>query len=107
MFKILTYNNISRAGLDRLPSERFEIASQIDSPDAILLRSFNLHNPPIPESVKAVGLAGFELSGKTLGVLGLGRDRRKGSQFCSRFESGSIHGRSRRQLCRNGGGSNS
>lgn len=58
MFKILTYNNISRAGLDRLPSERYEVASQIDNPDAILLRSFDLHNQLIPESVKAVGRAG-------------------------------------------------
>jgi D-3-phosphoglycerate dehydrogenase len=58
MFKILTYNNISRAGLDRLPGERYEVASQIDNPDAILLRSFNLHNQPIPESLKAVGRAG-------------------------------------------------
>ncbi|MGZ8193661.1 MAG: phosphoglycerate dehydrogenase [Methylobacter sp.] len=58
MFKILTYNNISRAGLDKLPSERYEVASRIDNPDAILLRSFNLHNQPIPESVKAVGRAG-------------------------------------------------
>jgi D-3-phosphoglycerate dehydrogenase len=58
MYKILTYNNISRAGLDRLPGERYEVASQIDNPDAILLRSFNLHNQPIPESVKAVGRAG-------------------------------------------------
>jgi len=58
MFKILTYNNISRAGLDRLRGERYEVASQIDNPDAILLRSFNLHNQPIPESVKAVGRAG-------------------------------------------------
>ncbi|HEY5140674.1 MAG TPA: 3-phosphoglycerate dehydrogenase, partial [Methylococcales bacterium] len=58
MFKILTYNNISRAGLDKLPSERYEVASQIDKPDAILLRSFDLHNQPIPESLKAVGRAG-------------------------------------------------
>ena len=58
MFKILTYNNISRAGLDRLPSERYEVGSKIDNPDAILLRSFNLHEQPIPESLKAVGRAG-------------------------------------------------
>ena len=58
MFKILTYNNISRAGLDRLPGERYEVGAQIDNPDAILLRSFNLHEQPIPESLKAVGRAG-------------------------------------------------
>lgn len=58
MFKILTYNNISRAGLDRLPGERYEVGAQIDNPDAILLRSQNLHDQPIPDSVKAVGRAG-------------------------------------------------
>ena len=58
MFNILTYNNISSAGLERLPDERYNISSQIDNPDAILLRSFNLHDQPIPESVKAVGRAG-------------------------------------------------
>ena len=58
MFKILTYNNISRAGLDRLPGERYQVSSHIDNPDAILLRSFDLHDRPIPESLKAVGRAG-------------------------------------------------
>ncbi|MEY3760535.1 MAG: hypothetical protein RIR39_2026 [Pseudomonadota bacterium] len=58
MFKILTYNNISRAGLDRFPDERYQVSSHIDNPDAILLRSFNLHDQPIPESLKAVGRAG-------------------------------------------------
>ncbi|MFZ2169485.1 MAG: phosphoglycerate dehydrogenase [Methylococcaceae bacterium] len=58
MFKILTYNNISRAGLDKFPSYGYQFASQIDNPDAILLRSYNLHDQPIPESVKAVGRAG-------------------------------------------------
>ena len=58
MFKILTYNNISRAGLDRLPDERYQVSSHIDNPDAILLRSFDLHDQPIPESLKAVGRAG-------------------------------------------------
>ena len=58
MFKILTYNNISRAGLDRLPGERYQVSSDIDNPDAILLRSFDLHDQLIPESLKAVGRAG-------------------------------------------------
>ena len=58
MFKILTYNNISRVGLDKFPSYGYQFASQIDNPDAILLRSYNLHDQPIPESVKAVGRAG-------------------------------------------------
>jgi D-3-phosphoglycerate dehydrogenase len=58
MFNILTYNNISPAGLTKLPSERYKISSQIDNPDAILVRSYNLHGQPIPESLKAIGRAG-------------------------------------------------
>ncbi len=58
MYKILTLNNISIAGLDRLPRERYEIASEIQHPDAILLRSFKMHSMEIPASLKAVGRAG-------------------------------------------------
>jgi D-3-phosphoglycerate dehydrogenase len=58
MFKVLTYNNISLAGLERLPRDRYEVASEMVHPDAILLRSFKLHGVPIPESVKCVGRAG-------------------------------------------------
>ncbi len=58
MYKILTLNNISVAGLERLPRERYEIASEIQHPDAVLLRSFNMHNMAIPPSLKAVGRAG-------------------------------------------------
>jgi len=58
MYKILTLNNISVAGLERLPRERYEIASEIQHPDAVLLRSFNMHNMAIPSSLKAVGRAG-------------------------------------------------
>ena len=58
MNKILTLNNISVAGLEKLPRENYEIASEIQQPDAILLRSFKMHDMDIPESLKAVGRAG-------------------------------------------------
>jgi D-3-phosphoglycerate dehydrogenase / 2-oxoglutarate reductase len=58
MYKILTLNNISVAGLERLPRDRYEVASEIAHPDAVLLRSFNMHGMVIPESVKAIGRAG-------------------------------------------------
>ncbi len=58
MFKILTLNNIAREGLDRLPRDRYEVASEIGHPDAILLRSHNMHSMDIPETVKAIGRAG-------------------------------------------------
>ena len=58
MFKILTLNNIAVEGLRRLPRERYETASEIAHPDAILLRSYNMHEMDIPETVAAVGRAG-------------------------------------------------
>jgi len=57
-FKILTYNNIAIAGLERFPRERYEVASEIPHPDAIVLRSHNLHNEVLPETVKVIGRAG-------------------------------------------------
>jgi len=58
MFKILTLNNISVAGLEKLPRENYEVASEIQHPDAILLRSFNMREMEIPLTLKAVGRAG-------------------------------------------------
>ena len=58
MFKIRTYNQISTFGLEKLPTDRFQVAADIDLPDAILLRSFDLHDVTIPETLKAVGRAG-------------------------------------------------
>ena len=58
MNKILTLNNISVAGLEKFPRESYEIASEIQNPDAILLRSFKMHDMEVPASLKAVGRAG-------------------------------------------------
>ena len=58
MFKVLTLNNIAVEGLRRLPRERYEVASEIAHPDAILLRSYNMHDMDIPDTVAAVGRAG-------------------------------------------------
>ena len=58
MYKILTLNNISVAGLNRLPRDKYEVASEITHPDAILLRSYKMHDMEIPDSVKAIGRAG-------------------------------------------------
>jgi D-3-phosphoglycerate dehydrogenase / 2-oxoglutarate reductase len=60
--KILTLNNISTRGLERLPRDRYEIATDMSKlsgrPDAILVRSADMHGMDIPASVKAVGRAG-------------------------------------------------
>jgi D-3-phosphoglycerate dehydrogenase / 2-oxoglutarate reductase len=57
-FKILTLNNISVRGLERLPRDRYEIASEIGHPDAVLVRSADMHGMELPSSVKAVARAG-------------------------------------------------
>ncbi len=58
MFKIQTLNSISLAGLERLPRDRYEVATEFSAPDALLLRSASLHEIPVPASVKAIGRAG-------------------------------------------------
>jgi D-3-phosphoglycerate dehydrogenase len=58
MYKILTLNNISSKGLERLPRDAYEIASEIQHPDAVLLRSFKMHEWPVPDTLKAIGRAG-------------------------------------------------
>lgn len=58
MFKIQTLNNIAVAGLDRLPRDRYEVASEIAHPDAILVRSAKMQAAEIPPSVQAIGRAG-------------------------------------------------
>ncbi|MCO6442291.1 MAG: phosphoglycerate dehydrogenase [Nitrococcus mobilis] len=58
MYKILTLNNISVKGLERLPRDRYEISSETQNPDAVLLRSASMHGMEIPGTLKAVGRAG-------------------------------------------------
>lgn len=58
MYKVLTLNNISVNGLERLPRDGYEIASEIQHPDAILLRSYKMHDMDVPASLKCVGRAG-------------------------------------------------
>ena len=57
MFKIQTLNKIAKIGTDKL-GEGYEIADTHENPDAIILRSFNMHEMDIPESVKGIARAG-------------------------------------------------
>jgi D-3-phosphoglycerate dehydrogenase len=57
-FRIQTLNNISVRGLERLPRERYEVASDLARPDAILVRSADMHALALPDTVLAVGRAG-------------------------------------------------
>jgi D-3-phosphoglycerate dehydrogenase len=58
MYKILTLDNISKLGLDRLPVADYTISNDEASPDAIILRSFKMHEMELPSTLKAVGRAG-------------------------------------------------
>ncbi len=58
MYKILILNNISPLGLARLPADCFRVGTDVKDPDAVLLRSFNMHHMEVPKSLKAVGRAG-------------------------------------------------
>jgi D-3-phosphoglycerate dehydrogenase len=57
-FKILVLNQISPVGLKRLPADRYSVGKDIGEPDAILVRSADMHKMEISTSVKAVGRAG-------------------------------------------------
>ena len=58
MFKVLTLNNISVTGLERLPRETYEVASEVQHPDAVLVRSFKMHDWDVPDTLQAIGRAG-------------------------------------------------
>lgn len=57
-FKILKLNNIAMAGLERLPRENYEVGSEVSRPDAVLVRSHDMHSMDIADSILAVARAG-------------------------------------------------
>jgi D-3-phosphoglycerate dehydrogenase len=57
-FKVLVLNAISESGLKRLPGERYAVGKDVPQPDAILVRSADMHALDIPTSVRAIARAG-------------------------------------------------
>jgi D-3-phosphoglycerate dehydrogenase len=58
MFKIQTLNKIASCGLERLPRDDYESATEIVNPDGVLVRSADMHSMDIPASVLAIARAG-------------------------------------------------
>jgi D-3-phosphoglycerate dehydrogenase len=58
MYQIRTYDKIASIGLDNFKHDNYEVASGLIEPDAIILRSFKMHDEPIATSVKAIARAG-------------------------------------------------
>ena len=57
-FKVLMLNAISPNGLKRLPAERYIVGKDLQAPDAVLVRSADMHPLTIPASVRAIARAG-------------------------------------------------
>src|SRR4029078_4080144 len=58
VYKVQTLNNIAQVGLDKLPKDSYQIGIDVKDPDAILVRSANMHATDSPASLKAGGRAG-------------------------------------------------
>src|SRR5207302_10535510 len=54
----LTLNQIAAPCLHRFPGDRYTVGKSLDDPDAIIVRSHDMHRMDIPASVRAVGRAG-------------------------------------------------
>ncbi len=57
MYNVLTLNKISKVGLAKL-TDNYNVADEMANPDAILLRSFKMHDMELPDSLKAVARCG-------------------------------------------------
>jgi len=57
-FQVLTLNSISPLGLQRFPAERYNFGADVREPDAVIVRSHDMRESPVPGTVKAIGRAG-------------------------------------------------
>lgn len=58
MFKILQLNSISEEGVKAFSSDKYHVGTSVDNPDAIILRSYDMHEMSISKSLKCIGRAG-------------------------------------------------
>ena len=58
MYNILTLNKIAACGMAQLPGENYKWGDDIKEPDAIILRSFSMHDMELPVGLKAIARAG-------------------------------------------------
>ena len=58
MYTIKTLNAISPVGLAKLPANQFEIDNEAAAPQGILVRSADMHETPLPDSLLAIARAG-------------------------------------------------
>ena len=58
MFKVLQLNSISEGGVKAFSTDKYHIGTSVDNPDAIILRSYDMHEMSISKSLKCIGRAG-------------------------------------------------
>ncbi|MDY3304685.1 MAG: phosphoglycerate dehydrogenase [Clostridia bacterium] len=58
MYEVLTLNKIAKCGLDRLDKDLFTVTDEVSNPDAVILRSFKMHDMELPDSLKCIARAG-------------------------------------------------
>lgn len=58
MYNIKLLNKISKIGLNNLPKDKYNVGEDVESPDAILVRSASMHEMELPKSVLAIARAG-------------------------------------------------
>ncbi|MFN0301859.1 MAG: phosphoglycerate dehydrogenase [Burkholderiales bacterium] len=68
-FEILVLNNIAAVGLQRLPAQGYHVGKDTKAPDAVLVRSADMHAMQIPASVRAIGRAGVGTNNIPIGAM--------------------------------------
>ena len=84
MFNIQCHNNISKHGLALFPNERYNFTDNLA--DAILLRSYNLHDMTISSKLKAVARAGAGTNNIPIELLTQSGIRNQPNQFEDKFD---------------------
>ena len=69
MYTIKTLNKIAEKGLNVFNNENYQIDDNCETPDAIILRSFNMHDMEIDRNVKAIARAGAGVNNIPVGEL--------------------------------------
>ena len=69
MLTVRTLNNIAGEGLERFPADRYTIDAQAVDAEAILVRSFNMHDLELSPKLLAVGRAGAGVNNIPVAIL--------------------------------------
>lgn len=67
MYRVKLMNKISSKGLEILEKRGYSVGEEADNPDAIMLRSFSMHEMELPRSLKAVARAGAGVNNIPIG----------------------------------------